>query len=67
MVQFVHEDFPLMLCVGCEGFVVCSESEVDGLCRWLLSFGCTLGPTGLAMCLPYPVEIVTIYIFLLLL
>ena len=31
MLQFVHEDFLLMLCVRCEGFVVCSEFEVDGL------------------------------------
>ena len=62
MLQFVHEDFPLMLCVGCEGFVVCSEFEVDGLCRCCLSFDSTLGPTGIAMRPPYPVEIVTMYI-----
>jgi hypothetical protein len=31
MVQFVHEDFLLMHCVGCEGGVVCLESEADGL------------------------------------
>ena len=42
-------------------------SSATVLCRCCLSFDCTLGPTGIAMCLPYPVEIVTISIFLLLL
>jgi hypothetical protein len=38
---------------------VSSESEADSLCRCHLSFDCIQRPIGLAVCLPYPVEIVT--------
>ena len=63
MVWLVHEDFLWMNCVGCEGCAVCSESEADGLHGCHLSFDCIQGPTGLAMHLPYPVEIVAMYFF----
>jgi hypothetical protein len=64
MVQLVHEDFLQMHCVGCEGCAVCSEFEADSLHGCHLSFDHIQGPTGLAMCLPYPVEIAAMYFFL---
>jgi hypothetical protein len=41
--------------------VVCSESEADNLRGCHLSFDCIQKPSGLAVCPPYPVEIVAMY------
>jgi hypothetical protein len=49
--------------VGRERCVVCSEFEADGLHGCHLSFDHMLGPTGIAVCLPYPVAIAAIYLF----
>jgi hypothetical protein len=51
--------------VACERCVVCSEFEADGLHGCHFGFDHMLGPTGIVMCLPYPVAIAAIYSFVL--